>query len=43
MSKITKADEDLRKMLSEKRMKSDDDRRVGSEVFDKKPWKPSIN
>mgnify|MGYP001172372122 FL=1 len=36
MSKITKADEDLRKMLSEKRIKSDDDRRVGSEVFDKK-------
>jgi RIO kinase 1 len=35
MSKISKADEDLRKMLSEKRIKSDDDRRVGSEVFDK--------
>lgn len=36
MSKISKADEDLRKMLSEKRIKSDADRRVGSEVFDKK-------
>lgn len=35
MSKISKADEDLRKMLSEKRIKSDADRRVGSEVFDK--------
>ncbi len=35
MSKISKADEDLRKMLSEKRVKSDADRRVGSEVFDK--------
>ncbi len=36
MSKISKADEDLRKMLSEKRIKSDADRRVGSEVFDKR-------
>lgn len=36
MSKISKADEDLRKMVSEKRLKSDADRRVGSEVFDKK-------
>lgn len=36
MSKISKADDDLRKMLSEKRIKSDADRRVGSEVFDKK-------
>jgi RIO kinase 1 len=36
MSKISKADEDLRKILSEKRLKSDADRRVGSEVFDKK-------
>ncbi len=36
MSKISKADEKLRKMLSEKRIKSDADRRVGSEVFDKK-------
>jgi len=35
MSKISKADEDLRKMLSEKRIKSVEDRRVGSEVFDK--------
>ena len=35
MSKISKADEDLRKMLSEKRIKGDEDRRVGSEVFDK--------
>jgi len=40
MSKITKADEDLRKMLSEKRMKSDDDRRVGSEVSTKNPGNP---
>ena len=36
MSKIDKADEDLKKMLSEKRIKSDADRRVGSEVFDKR-------
>ena len=36
MSKISKADEDLRDMLSKKRLKSDADRRVGSEVFDKK-------
>ena len=35
MSKISKADDDLSKMLSEKRIKSDADRRVGSEVFDK--------
>lgn len=34
-SKISKADDDLRKMLSEKRIKSVEDRRVGSEVFDK--------
>lgn len=34
MSKISKADKDLQKMLSEKRIKSDADRRVGSEVFD---------
>jgi RIO kinase 1 len=34
MSKISKADDDLRKLLSEKRLKSDADRRVGSEVFD---------
>ncbi len=39
MSKISKADDDLRKMLSEKRIKSDADRRVGSEVFDKKTLK----
>jgi RIO kinase 1 len=36
MSKISKADDDLRKILSEKRIKSDADRRVGSEVFDKR-------
>lgn len=35
MSKISKADEDLRKLLSEKRIKSVEDRRVGSEVFDR--------
>jgi RIO kinase 1 len=35
MSKISKADDDLQKMLSEKRIKGDEDRRVGSEVFDK--------
>lgn len=35
MSKISKADQNLRKMLSEKRIKSDADRKVGSEVFDK--------
>ncbi|MCE5213292.1 MAG: serine protein kinase RIO [Methanobacterium sp.] len=39
MSKISKADEDLRKMLSEKRIKSDADRKVGSEVFDKRTLK----
>ncbi|MGO9388507.1 MAG: serine protein kinase RIO [Methanobacterium sp.] len=39
MSKISKADDDLRKLLSEKRIKSDADRRVGSEVFDKKTLK----
>lgn len=33
-SKISKADDILRKMLSEKRIKSVEDRRVGSEVFD---------
>lgn len=36
MSKISRADKDLRDMLSEKRIKSDADKRVGSEVFDKK-------
>lgn len=33
-SKISKADDILQKMLSEKRIKSVEDRRVGSEVFD---------
>lgn len=33
-SKISKADDVLRKMLSEKRIKSVEDKRVGSEVFD---------
>ncbi|WP_414469617.1 serine protein kinase RIO [Methanobacterium sp. ACI-7] len=33
-SKISKADDILRKMLSEKRLKSVEDKRVGSEVFD---------
>ena len=35
MSKISKADQNLRKMSEEKRIKSDADRKVGSEVFDK--------
>jgi RIO kinase 1 len=35
MSKIDKADADLQRMLSEKRIKSVEDKRVGSEVFDK--------
>ncbi len=34
-SKISKADDILRKMLSEKRIKSIEDKRVGSEVFDR--------
>jgi RIO kinase 1 len=34
-SKVSKADNDLRKLLSEKRIKGDEDRRVGSEVFDR--------
>ncbi|MGC9517209.1 MAG: serine protein kinase RIO [Methanomicrobiales archaeon] len=34
-SKVSKADSDLRKMLAEKRIKSIEDKRVGSEVFDK--------
>ena len=34
-SKVSKADNDLRKLLSEKRLKGDEDRRVGSEVFDR--------
>jgi len=34
-SKVSKADADLRKMLAEKRIKSIEDKRVGSEVFDK--------
>ena len=33
-SKISKADDILQKMLSEKRLKSVEDKRVGSEVFD---------
>jgi len=33
-SKVSKADADLRKMLAEKRIKSIEDKRVGSEVFD---------
>jgi RIO kinase 1 len=33
-SKISRADDDLQKMLEIKRLKSDADRRVGSEVFD---------
>lgn len=36
MSKIDKADADLQRMLSEKRIKSVEDKRVGSEVFDEK-------
>lgn len=35
MSKISKADNALQKMLSEKRLKGDEDRQVASEVFDK--------
>lgn len=35
MSKIDKADDDLRKLLSEKRLKGSEDRKVGSEVFDR--------
>ena len=34
-SKVSKADSDLRKILSEKRLKGDEDRKVGSEVFDR--------
>jgi len=34
-SKVSKADNDLRKLLSKKRLKGDEDRRVGSEVFDR--------
>jgi RIO kinase 1 len=34
-SKVSKADDDLRKLLSEKRLKGDEDRKVGSEVFDR--------
>jgi len=34
-SKVSKADNDLRKLLSEKRLKGDEDRKVGSEVFDR--------
>lgn len=37
--KVSKADADLRKMLAEKRIKSVEDRRVGSEVFDQKTLK----
>jgi RIO kinase 1 len=34
-SKVSKADNQLRKILSEKRLKGDEDRNVGSEVFDR--------
>ena len=34
-SKVSKADNKLRKLLSEKRLKGDEDRNVGSEVFDR--------
>src|SRR5664279_1435550 len=34
-SKVSKADNELRKLLSEKRLKGDEDRNVGSEVFDR--------
>lgn len=34
-SKVSKADADLRKMLAEKRIKGIEDKRVGSEVFDR--------
>lgn len=33
--KVSRADRDLRKILSEKRVKSIEDRRVGSEIFDR--------
>ncbi|MBM4240854.1 MAG: serine protein kinase RIO [Euryarchaeota archaeon] len=36
VSKISKTDDKLRRLLSEKRIKSVEDNRVGSEVFDKK-------
>lgn len=38
-SKISKADSEIRKMLSEKRIRGDDDRKVGSEVFDNQTLK----
>lgn len=34
-SKIAKADEKIQKIISRKRIKSDDDKKVGSEIFDK--------
>ncbi|WP_276956219.1 serine protein kinase RIO [Methanobrevibacter woesei] len=34
-SKIAKADEKVQKLISRKRIKSDEDRKVGSEIFDK--------
>jgi RIO kinase 1 len=34
-SKITKADDEIQKLISRKRLKSMEDRRVGSEIFDK--------
>lgn len=34
-SKVSKADDELRKLLSEKRLKGVEDRQVGSEVFDR--------
>ena len=33
--KIAKADAEVQKLISQKRMKSDDDRKVGSDIFDK--------
>ena len=34
-SKITKADDEVQKLISKKRLKSVEDRRVASEIFDK--------
>ena len=33
--KIAKADAEVQKLISQKRIKGDDDRKVGSEIFDK--------
>src|SRR5574344_2720474 len=38
-SKINKADAELQKLISEKRIKDDDDKKVSSEVFDDKTLK----